>query len=769
MADDPTIRWSLANPFGIQMDEAADAWHSGHATDVLELDSGGLLVATEKGGVWTVATTGATLPLSDSWPNPDVNCLAPGPDDPAAHFFAGCTGGIIRETDLGDNVPLLAWLPVANPLPGEAGDVHRIVVIRNLRRILAACDGGLYWATIPPSRQKRGCLLPFGPKPAPRPPYDWKRAKVEGAADQGFWDVAIGATRARQARSDLEDRRVITVVAGGFGKGGIFVGQWDSAGDLVLKRAAVSFDDGTDATALVFDSCGTTAVSSCEVRPTVLYAACAWPDGRLNSIVRSEDGGRQWRFCASHVEGESSPLAIVPVEAGDQGGNWNNCIAAAPTNPGMAALGWQEGPFLTLDGGKTFKRITDRTHLHADTHALRFWPNTPGNVHNLYVCSDGGVMRVNLDDYLGLTGQPYQSNYNRLLPTHQCYATYVARQFYGTLSASTAQAGLIASGVQDNGNIACQVDPTPTPWVQFDGGDGGWTAFMADGGLLHNIMGTAVGAARVAPGPTVTDLGVVPVGQPPTDPGGVAGPVGDAVRRPSYRNVAGQTLYAACGLGNQVFGCYPDSNPAGTYHWELIATLPAGVSIAGLGSFHGGTIHVGTGNGRMFAVDTKQGSALELPVVLPKPSPSATVTGGQVNRIVAFSETDFFAMMNGATATTTNPITGKKTTITSYYVLRLDELHWVVTSGMGLPQTPLFGLETVAEPGTRVPHALVASTDDRVYISRDDGITWQQASMGLPRNPHCADLRFVSARGGASLYLSTFGRSVYVVRLRGGQ
>jgi hypothetical protein len=145
------------------------------------------------------------------------------------------------------------------------------------------------------------------------------------------------------------------------------------------------------------------------------------------------------------------------------------------------------------------------------------------------------------------------------------------------------------------------------------------------------------------------------------------------------------------------------------------------------------------------------------------------VTGGQVNRIVAFSETDFFAMMNGATATTTNPITGAKTTITSYYVLRLDELHWVVTPGMGLPQTPLFGLEAVAEPNTRVPHALVASTDDRVYISRDDGITWQQASLGLPRNPHCADLRFVSTRSSASLYLSTFGRSVYVVRLRGGQ
>ena len=170
MADDPTIRWELANPFGILMDEATDAWNSGHASDVLELPSGGLLVSTEKGGVWTVSTTGATLPLSDSWINPDINCLAPGVDNPDAHFFAGCPGAVIRETDLGGAVPLLSWLPVSNPLSATAGDVHRIVIIRNLRRIIAACDGGLFWATIPATTSNRGFLMPFRPRPS-RNPY----------------------------------------------------------------------------------------------------------------------------------------------------------------------------------------------------------------------------------------------------------------------------------------------------------------------------------------------------------------------------------------------------------------------------------------------------------------------------------------------------------------------------------------------------------------------------------------------------------------------
>ena len=188
MGDDPTIHWSLANAFGIQVNEDADAWYSGHANDMLELSSGSLLVASETGGVWSVPAGGVALPLSNSWPNPDVNCLTAGLDDPNAHFFAGCDRGVIRETNLGATVPLLEWLEIQNPLPDGAGDVHRIVIIRNLRRIVAACSGGLFWSTIPPTSPRTGCCSWLFPtKPSTRPPYEWKQAKVVGAdASQGF-------------------------------------------------------------------------------------------------------------------------------------------------------------------------------------------------------------------------------------------------------------------------------------------------------------------------------------------------------------------------------------------------------------------------------------------------------------------------------------------------------------------------------------------------------------------------------------------------------
>src|SRR5436853_1952548 len=309
--DDPPVQWQLASPFGILIDESKNAWHSGHVNDVIEFtDRSAIVVATESGGVWVLSDSADPLPLSTTWDNPDVKCLAMGPDGPR-HLFAGCTiaydsaekrsyktengsAPVIMETDSAQLVPLLTWNPIADALLPTAGRITRIVIISHLRRIVVACakirpgdTGGIFWSNIPVTR--------FAPGDPPRAPFKWTEAKVIGApAAQGFWDLAVAATRNSPSRDNLEDKRTITLVAGGFAGGGVVVGQWDATDELVFKRASVAFDDGTDATSVIFDNCGTTSVSSCELRPTVLYAACAWPDGRLNSIINSRDGGRSW-------------------------------------------------------------------------------------------------------------------------------------------------------------------------------------------------------------------------------------------------------------------------------------------------------------------------------------------------------------------------------------------------------------------------------------------------------------------------------------------
>src|SRR5450759_2900793 len=98
MGQDTLINWHQSSPFAIAIDPARDIWHAGNVRDVLELDSGGVVAATESGGVWIIEPNGSARPRSDSWDHPDTNCLAFGPDG-NRHLFAGTEDGVLWETD----------------------------------------------------------------------------------------------------------------------------------------------------------------------------------------------------------------------------------------------------------------------------------------------------------------------------------------------------------------------------------------------------------------------------------------------------------------------------------------------------------------------------------------------------------------------------------------------------------------------------------------------------------------------------------------------
>jgi hypothetical protein len=194
--------------------------------------------------------------------------------------------------------------------------------------------------------------------------------------------------------------------------------------------------------------------------------------------------------------------------------------------------------------------------------------------------------------------------------------------------------------------------------------------------------------------------------------------------------------------------------------------------ITAIGSFSGEVVFAGTSNGKMYRVDVRTGDSEEQRIVLPEPSPSTTMAGGAFTRIVGSSDSKMFACLVQATeekksgAGYSPPISAP---VEQSYVLRLDGDTWVTPPGIGLPGELMYGLVVVAAPGTRVPYGLLCSTDDAVYISRDDGQTWQRASRGLPRRPHCGDLRFVVDRSGAmTIHLGTYGRSVWSVLLKQG-
>ena len=198
--------------------------------------------------------------------------------------------------------------------------------------------------------------------------------------------------------------------------------------------------------------------------------------------MAGDGGGRRAFTCQAVRETKDVRLA-----AGDGGNAWNNCIAVAPNAPRAVALGWQKGAFLSMDGGKTWQVISGGPHLHADLDAVLF-ASVLDDKHHLYIGSDGGLARVDLDDFTVAGKLTARSDYNQSLPTLQCYSTLPTRQLYGTLSVSRTHPtkGWISSGVHDNGNV--YTDPGVTePWKQLDPGDGGSTAFVEDSGLVRNI------------------------------------------------------------------------------------------------------------------------------------------------------------------------------------------------------------------------------------------------------------------------------------------
>ncbi|PRY15301.1 hypothetical protein [Kineococcus rhizosphaerae] len=762
MADDPTIRWHQATLSGISIDEPADAWHSGHVSDVVQLSDtpDGVVIATETGGVWAVVGSGNGLPLSDTWDTPDVEALAVGPDGPR-HLFAGCSkryssaedgaAGVLLETDPGATAALLSWSVVPG-FPPDAGLVRRIVVLPARRTIVVACSaspngtGGVFWAVVPASR-----LAPGDP---PRAPYTWRAATFDVPCATGFWDVAVASRSGRTERARLEDPDDILVSAAGSGGGGLYTGRW-VAGELAFERAQVAYDDGTDAGPVFFANCGTSSVSSCAGRPNVVWSCTAWPDGRLSSVQRSTDGGRNWTYCDALMVDATGPLDLLHLRAGDQGGDWNNRIAAHPGNVGMAALGWRAGPFLTLDSGATWRLVTDPVHSHSDLHALLFTQDVPDSIGSLLVGSDGGLLRVDLDRFLGLQPDAFSSAANRGLPTLQCYSGLI-RQFYGSAGASAALPGVVATGLQDNGNVTCTLQPL-TPWRKVDGGDGGWNAVLADGALVRNVMGTAVADAA----------GTVPVTRPAPDPGGVVGPVGEPVLVPTRRNADGSLMLAVVATGVAVYGLFGDGATPPVHTLELLGTLPAGQSATALGSVLGFQVLVGTQSGKLYVVDPAAGTVTEQTVTLPKTGPGRVMAGGAVVRVVGFSDGTQLVVLVGAVETRTGPV-GPLPPLPlpvppTTYVLASDGTSWSPTLGLGLPNEPVYGCTTVEAPGTRLARGVLLALDSTAYVSRDDGQTWQRAGEGLPARPHCADLRYAAhpADIGGTILLTTYGRSLW--------
>jgi hypothetical protein len=123
--------------------------------------------------------------------------------------------------------------------------------------------------------------------------------------------------------------------------------------------------------------------------------------------------------------------------------------------------------------------------------------------------------------------------------------------------------------------------------------------------------------------------------------------------------------------------------------------------------------------------------------------------GGAVHRILALSDTEFYAAYNPAGG--------------GYVLQYVGGTANEMTNG--IPSSEWFyGLEAFTDANQRL--VLLAATDSKVYVTKDRGVSWLDASTSLPKRPHNCDLCFVhQSDGNDFLYLGTYGRSAWVTQV----
>jgi len=735
---DPAVTWSLANPFGIlanhdrsSQDPFQGNWFAGHVNAVLPVtdgsNRGALIVGANSGGVWIVRTAtsdtpASAEPVSDAWESgPNVLSLVQGPLGPD-HFYAGASGWVWETNPLHD-ASIRVWRPVSAK---SFDDVFAMGIVRGTpNRIVAVTGVGVLWAEIP---RIAGNV------------YNWQ--PVTKLTDGGNFPVgrysglAISSSRVVVAAFGMDDplNRISFH--------GVFHGDW-SSGELTMTRAEMPPPGPTDFTT-VEQSMFRTSLAVCTSDPNVLYAVSSTDDIQVSTsdpkrkkilgpVLRSGDGGRSWTLLSPTTNGGTLSQA-----AGWQG-DYNNCIAVAPNDSSTVVIGWQTGTFVSRDGGGTFRKLSN-PNLHSDVHGLTFDPTDPSG-QTLYIASDGGVA-VTRDG-----GTSFDSSANRVLANLELYSTY-PREFYGTLS---TQGELIATGTQDNSNVVYQRTPAGdlTPWAPMDGGcDGGAVTFIATGQVLADLVCSGSGTnlwARALHGRSLYDIDagaqVAVRGREGTT--ALLSPTLEAVTTPAFKNGDGELMYAVASPSGtlDVYGVFAKSDGS-DLHAELIGSAPAGPkpdSVSALGSFDGTSVLIGTDSGRALQVTASRNGPVNAMAVTVAPN----VPAGHMTRILTLSSSLAFANYN-------------RNGFGS--IVRFAGQSWVRADN-GLSGKACYAL------AGKDPSMIFTGTDDGVFLSRDQGQSWAAASAGLPRNPSCSDMRIGTTPSGDVIYLSTFGRSLWVAAL----
>ena len=292
---------------------------------------------------------------------------------------------------------------------------------------------------------------------------------------------------------------------------------------------------------------GRTTIAYAPSNPSRVYALSAQnqfgsaPYG-LNGLYRSDDGGSNWTLVASPASANPNSRAMLSTtnyvfdcsNTGQYqpgrlaGGGWYyNLLTVDPTDENTI---WTGGLDLwrSTDGGVNFSLASFwwasenlASFIHADHHLLTYHPNYDGTTETrLFASNDGGVWQtlnptadVATDNCDPLTSQvdwrPLNNN-------------YAVTQFYHGSVAADGQS--LIGGSQDNGT---QYRNSSGEWQHIFGGDGSYSAFdPRDSNLVYvssqyanlyrldlsgsTIQRTRIGEEFDAPGLFITPFTIDP-------------------------------------------------------------------------------------------------------------------------------------------------------------------------------------------------------------------------------------------------------------------
>lgn len=742
---DDTVQWQQADAFSIESPGAPNAMNAGRVNDILRFPPGqGILVASDQGGVWSIAedSNRTATPLSNQWSAVAISSLAQGTGGPqdiyAGTFVHGdSSGGILWETDTSQSQPLNNWLPLGVPCLS----INKILVISEFNLIVLACDTGLWWSQIPPAPSVRGT-------------YNWQQAVPSAYGSKAFSGLAKGPGWSVTGT-------IGTIVASRWLAGSaalIFNAKWTGS-KLTLTPTSVAAS-GTFSR---------TSVAACSSNPNIMYAVASKGNGQdLADVFESTNAGLNW-----------SPTSSLPSEGGQ--GDSNQAVAVSP-DCSAVAVGWQVGTHVSFDSGASWKLLTDTgeyNNLHTDIHSLLFDPTLPAT---LWIGSSGGVASA-----MGVLsgGTPaFESDWN--------WELFNLEFFQGAPSASVA--GLFGGASQDNGVIysvlqgvwqhVMDCPSSPECWGNValfatPAGIGpGNDVLVAENALSPSSNWGAQSVESV--NGTIPFNGGAPIpitgGCSPCTPYALI--LAAPVRYPGrVVNSSGQKMIAA-GVINfnplspeseAVYGLFGNDDGS-SIHWEPFSfggTLWTDVT-AIAPTYDGGSIFLGTGDGRILRLDSGtsstpfSGPAINLTVNVPAScAPSCPVTG-----LYAFN-----FIQNDPNTTITPP--GLAYAAYGPHFMAYFGTSWDELGQTDLPHVQNF-LSILAADPTRIYLASSAG----VFDTSNGGGSWSSASVGLPAfiagepgfqlptpgnlaSHDYLQLAFDSQLLSTRLYLASYGRSVW--------